>query len=165
MHICGTRGRWVNWIKSLECNFSQNAKFLSQICMGNCQQNVLIFIMLCIKITSFSPQTHQFYIYTCVSMQHLNINMIKYIFSILCIWIPDTQYQDTRELCAIGYLFEMHLKPKSPEISYLHNLLLSTPIVLKFCTEHSIITAVLCAKQLENYNGCYEQMRFQEIWV
>ena len=39
----------------------------------------------------------------------------------------------------------MHLELKYHEISFGHNLLLSCQIILKFCTEHGSITAVLCA--------------------
>ena len=48
-------------------------------------------------------------------------------------------------LCNIGYPSEIHLKLKSREILYAHNSCLSWPIILKFCTEHGSITAVLCA--------------------
>ena len=51
-----------------------------------------------------------------------------------------------RVLCNIGYRSETHLKLKSREISFVHNLLLSKSIVLKFCTEHDSEAAVLCAK-------------------
>ena len=46
----------------------------------------------------------------------------------------------------IAYPFETYLKPKPREISFGHNLLLSCTVVLKFCTEHGSVTAVLCAK-------------------
>ena len=38
------------------------------------------------------------------------------------------------------------LQLKLYEIAFVHNLLLSCQMVLKFCTEHGSITAVLCAK-------------------
>ena len=41
---------------------------------------------------------------------------------------------------------ENHLKLKSREISLLYNTRLCDSIVLKFFTEHSSYTAVLCAK-------------------
>ena len=47
--------------------------------------------------------------------------------------------------CNVGYPPETHLKFKSRDISFDHNLLLSHQIVLKFCTEHGSITAVLGA--------------------
>ena len=43
-------------------------------------------------------------------------------------------------------LSETHLKPKSREISYAQNSLLSHQIVFKFCTEHGSVTAMLCVK-------------------
>ena len=48
--------------------------------------------------------------------------------------------------CNIGYPSEAHLKLKSREISFIHNINLSCLIILKFYTEHGSITAVLCAK-------------------
>ena len=48
--------------------------------------------------------------------------------------------------CNTRYTPETHLKPKSREIAFARNLLLSCQIVLKFCTEHDSITVVLCAK-------------------
>ena len=46
-------------------------------------------------------------------------------------------------LCNRGYPSETHLKLKSREISFVHNI---RPIGLKLCTEHGSDTAVLCAK-------------------
>ena len=46
----------------------------------------------------------------------------------------------------IGYPSETHLKSKSCKNSFALNSYLNWPNVLKFCTEHSSITAVLCAK-------------------
>ena len=46
----------------------------------------------------------------------------------------------------IGYLSEAHLKPKSLEISFVHNTRFSCQIVLQFCIEHDTITVVFCAK-------------------
>ena len=45
---------------------------------------------------------------------------------------------------------ETHLKLKSHEISFIHNIHISYQIVLQFCTEHGSITAVLCAKLQNN---------------
>ena len=42
----------------------------------------------------------------------------------------------------IIYPSKTHLKLKSREISFIHNIRFSCPIVLKFCTEHGSITAV-----------------------
>ena len=58
-----------------------------------------------------------------------------------CFWIAN-EIHDTRALCNIGYLSEAHLKLKSREIPFVHNIHFSCPIVLKFCTE----CRVLCAK-------------------
>ena len=49
-------------------------------------------------------------------------------------------------LCNMGYPSETHLDLNSREVSFAHNLLLSHKIVLKSCTEHGSITAVLCTK-------------------
>ena len=46
----------------------------------------------------------------------------------------------------IAFPPETHLKLKSREKLFAHNLFLSYPIVLQFCTEHDSITVVLCAK-------------------
>ena len=46
----------------------------------------------------------------------------------------------------IGYLSGTHLKLKSCEISFVHDICLCCPIVLKFCTEYDSDTAVRCAK-------------------
>ena len=45
----------------------------------------------------------------------------------------------------IGYPSETHRRLKSCEILFVHNLSFSSPIILKFCTEHGSITAVHCA--------------------
>ena len=52
--------------------------------------------------------------------------------------------------CNIRCPPENHFKPKSREISFAHNLLLSYLIVLEFCTEHDSDTVVLCAN-FQNY--------------
>ena len=52
-------------------------------------------------------------------------------------------------LCNIGYPYETHLNPQSQshEIAFAHNWFPIYPtFVLKFCTEHGSITAVICAK-------------------
>ena len=54
--------------------------------------------------------------------------------------------KDPTRLCNIGYPSETHLKLKSAEILYVHNLLINHSIVLKFCPEHGSDTAMLCAK-------------------
>ena len=46
-----------------------------------------------------------------------------------------------------------------------HNLFLSNRIVLKFCTEHSNNTAVLCTKFQNNLQGCYGRKRLVKIYV
>ena len=53
---------------------------------------------------------------------------------------------DSGGYCNIGCASETHLKLKFREILFTHNLLLSYQIILKFCTKHGSITAVLCAK-------------------
>ena len=40
-------------------------------------------------------------------------------------------------LGSIGYPFDIHIKPKSRETSFAHNLFVNYPIVLKCCPEHS----------------------------
>ena len=47
-------------------------------------------------------------------------------------------------LCNTGYPSDTHLKFR--ETSFAHNLFISNPIVLKFCTEHDSDAVVLCAK-------------------
>ena len=49
-------------------------------------------------------------------------------------------------LCDIRYPSVTHLKLKSCENSFTHNFQLNNPIILKLCTEHGSMTAVLCAK-------------------
>ena len=46
----------------------------------------------------------------------------------------------------MGYHSETHLELKSHVILFADNLLLKSPIVLKFCTEHGSDTAMLCTK-------------------
>ena len=48
--------------------------------------------------------------------------------------------------CDIEHPSETHIKLRSREISFAHNSLRNCQIVLKYCTEHGSITAVLCAK-------------------
>ena len=60
-------------------------------------------------------------------------------------------------LCNIGYPSEPHLKLKSHEISFVHNICCDCPIGLKFCTEHGSDTVVLCTK--------FQSNRSTEAWV
>ena len=53
--------------------------------------------------------------------------------------------------CNIRYPSETHLKPKSREISFAHNLFISYPNILKFCKEHGSYTAMLCVKFQSNW--------------
>ena len=46
----------------------------------------------------------------------------------------------------IGYPSETHIKLKSRENSFAHNIRFSCSIVLKLCTEHGSVTAVLYVK-------------------
>ena len=46
----------------------------------------------------------------------------------------------------IGYPSETHLKLKSRKISFANNIRFNRPILLKFCTEHGSITAMLFEK-------------------
>ena len=48
--------------------------------------------------------------------------------------------------CNIRYPSKTHLKLKSHEILFVHNILLICQIMSEFCTEHGSITAVLCTK-------------------
>ena len=54
--------------------------------------------------------------------------------------------QQSTTLCNIGYPSEIHLKLKSRENPFTHNICRISPIILKFCIEHGSDTAVLCAK-------------------
>ena len=56
---------------------------------------------------------------------------------------------------------ETYLKLKSSEISFIHNLLLSHAIILKFCPEDGSITAVLCASF---QNDLTTEMDVMEEW-
>ena len=49
-------------------------------------------------------------------------------------------------LCNIGFPSETPLQLKLREISFVHNICLSYQFALKFCTEQSNDTAVLCTK-------------------
>ena len=49
-------------------------------------------------------------------------------------------------LCNIGYPSATYLKLKFRESSFVHNFRLNDSIVLKFCTEHGSIIAVLCSQ-------------------
>ena len=51
-----------------------------------------------------------------------------------------------RVLWNIGYPSETHVKLKSREISFAHNLFIDFPILLNFSAMHGSITAVLSAK-------------------
>ena len=53
------------------------------------------------------------------------------------------QKTPTRGYRNIGYLSECYIKLKSREISLLHTITISSPIVLKICTEDGIDIAVL----------------------
>ena len=62
----------------------------------------------------------------------------------MCQIITGTETQFTQGL------FQYKLKLKSRQISFVHNLHLSCPIISKFCTEHSSVTAMLCANFQNN---------------
>ena len=49
-------------------------------------------------------------------------------------------------LCNTRYPPETHFKPKSYDISFVHNVFLSSAIISKFCTKHDSVTVVLWAK-------------------
>ena len=55
-------------------------------------------------------------------------------------------FQISGVCCNIEYPVETHFKQKSCKILFAHELFLSYPITLNFCTEHGSGTAVLCAK-------------------
>ena len=71
----------------------------------------------------------------------------------------------------IGNPTETHIK--SREISFAHSYSFSYPIMLKFCTEHGSITAVLCAKfqnDWTSYMGVMDERDFTRfelkcVWV
>ena len=49
-----------------------------------------------------------------------------------------------RALCNMGYPSETHLKLKSYDISFVHNIRSNRPIVLKLCTRQGSNTVMLC---------------------
>ena len=49
-------------------------------------------------------------------------------------------------LCSIGYPSETHLELKSREVTFVHNLFITYPIVSTVCTEHGSDATVLFAK-------------------
>ena len=76
-------------------------------------------------------------------------NFVKIMFQFQrnCIW--DQKYwlliwsgcrPNAGALCNTGYPSKIHIKRKSHKISFAHNVFLSCPVVLKFCTEHGSIT-------------------------
>ena len=78
-------------------------------------------------------------------------------------WYPVT-------FCIISYCFETQLKELSWNL-FVHNINLSCPIILKFCTKHGSGTAMLCAKfrndwATEKYlMGIQDFTRFELRWV
>ena len=66
-------------------------------------------------------------------------------------------------LCNMGNPSETHLKLKSCEFSSVYNIRFSRPIVLKFCTECSNITALPCAKFQNNW--VTENWVSVELWT
>ena len=77
----------------------------------------------------------------------------------------------TGVLCNIGYPSETHLKPKSYEISFVHNIYFSRPIVFKFCKERGSDTNMLCANDQLDWIIYMDVMdewdfaRFQDYWI
>ena len=68
------------------------------------------------------------------------------------------------------YLSETGLEPKSRENSFTHNLFLSYPIFMKFCTELVNIIGVLCLKYRKDWTtemGVTDERDFArfEFWV
>ena len=51
-----------------------------------------------------------------------------------------------RVLCNIGYPYETHLRLKSRENSFIHDIRFRCPAILKLCTEYGNIIIVLCTK-------------------
>ena len=73
-----------------------------------------------------------------------------------------------RSMSPNGVTRPQRVKHKSVEFSYAHILHFSCQIILKFCTQHGSITAMLCAKfqnDLTTEMDVYGWMRFHEIWV
>ena len=54
--------------------------------------------------------------------------------------------KETGALCTMGHPSETHLKLKSHEDLFTHNLFRNGPIVLKVCAGYDSDTAMLCAK-------------------
>ena len=72
-------------------------------------------------------------------------------------WHPGAYY-------IIGYPSEMHLKLKFWVISLTHNLLLSCQIILKICTAHSNITAMLYAIFQNNLKTEMDVLEKEILW-
>ena len=73
------------------------------------------------------------------------IYFLLYAITIPCHKFYGVLFHQHWGLCNVGCPSETDLKPKSREISFAHNLLLSYLIVLKFCTEHGSGSAVVYA--------------------
>ena len=63
-------------------------------------------------------------------------------------------YKTSGALCNMAYPSKMHLKLKSREVSFAHNLFRSSPIILKFCTEPGSDTTIL-----------FINIKFQNDWT
>ena len=75
-----------------------------------------------------------------------NFNILRRIPISLYVMYQAAKLEDPRRCCTMGYPSETHLKLKSHEILFIHNIHFSDQIIFKFCTEHGSNTAVLCAK-------------------
>ena len=96
----------------------------------------------CLSHTSHMPAHHITYLSLCLDQGY----------PLLCVsaWSSQGSTSISWGFCNIGCPSKIHLKPKSHEISFAHNLLLSYPIVLKFCTEDGSITALLLCEECQN---------------
>ena len=65
----------------------------------------------------------------------------------------------------IEYPSETHLKLKSLENSFVHNILFNCPIILKVCTEQDSITALLCTKFQNDRVSEYQVMRKRDFTI
>ena len=100
------------------------------------------------ELTQQSPETSGFAVEKANKMENDSMEFHHVLTS--CFFFVFFSYPVSKwpsgVLCNTGYPSETHLKLKSCENSFVHNIRLSCLNVLKFCKGHGSITAVLCAK-------------------
>ena len=168
---CRNKNVYTAWARSL---WPSDARWRHR------SESTLAWVMACCLTTQSHFLTHCWLIIKWIMLHSLKGSFTGnaqefcswYVFENWANLILQANLAGTNELTT--KLWEWNTSPliiwlKLYEISFVHNIHFSCPIILKFCTEHDSVTAVLCAKcqttGLDNYEISYGKTGLHEIWV